>query len=202
VLRGGIDDWAGQRAAFVGGALEHRLLRNRVSILADINNWFGGGSLPRFTATSVRARWSSSPVAYGWSAAVGGGIQRVSNGAPLALWSGAGDGRERGELLRAHPMLDDGVINVTPNSVFGRSIAFGNVETRHWMDTPWPVRFGVAAFVDVAHAGVRAFAAPTTQVDVGGGLRLRLPGSSRTLRVDVAHGLRDGANALTIGWTY
>ena len=38
-----------------------------------------------------------------------------------------------------------------------------------------------------------------TQVDVGGGLRLSLPGTS-VLRVDLAHGLRDGRTALSVGW--
>jgi hypothetical protein len=39
-------------------------------------------------------------------------------------------------------------------------------------------------------------------VDVGGGLRVHVPGIERLLRIDVAHGLRDGANAVTVGWTF
>jgi hypothetical protein len=41
-----------------------------------------------------------------------------------------------------------------------------------------------------------------TQFDIGAGLRVKLPGASGALRVDVAHGLRDGADALTLGWQY
>jgi hypothetical protein len=40
------------------------------------------------------------------------------------------------------------------------------------------------------------------QLDVGVGIRVRVPGRAGTLRADVGHGLRDGANAFTIGWQY
>jgi hypothetical protein len=40
------------------------------------------------------------------------------------------------------------------------------------------------------------------QVDVGTGLRVKVPGWERTLRVDVAHGVRDGRNAVTVGWLF
>jgi hypothetical protein len=39
-------------------------------------------------------------------------------------------------------------------------------------------------------------------VDVGGGLRIKLPMRDRILRVDVARGLSDGAKAITIGWLF
>ena len=37
-------------------------------------------------------------------------------------------------------------------------------------------------------------------VDAGVGVRIRLPGQRSILRVDYGRGLRDSANALTIGW--
>jgi hypothetical protein len=37
--------------------------------------------------------------------------------------------------------------------------------------------------------------------DVGAGLRIRVPGWGRVLRLDVAHGLTDGANAFTVGFS-
>jgi hypothetical protein len=40
------------------------------------------------------------------------------------------------------------------------------------------------------------------QVDVGAGLRIKIPGTPGVLRADFAHGLRDGANALTFGWLF
>jgi hypothetical protein len=41
-----------------------------------------------------------------------------------------------------------------------------------------------------------------TQVDIGAGVRLRIPGAAGILRADVAHGIRDGGNAVTFGWQF
>lgn len=202
-LRSGVDAWTGGRSGgFVGGALEHRVARDRVSLSADADAWLASASLPAFSSTTLRARWTAPIAMSGWAAAGSGGLQHVTAAAPLELWPGAGEGQARAALLRAHPLLDDGVIRVTSNSVFGRTLAFGNAEAQRWIETRWPLRVGIAAFTDVARASDRAPMGSATQVDVGGGLRLRLPGMSHTLRVDVAHGLRDGANALTVGWSY
>jgi hypothetical protein len=37
-------------------------------------------------------------------------------------------------------------------------------------------------------------------IDAGVGMRVRLPGRDDVLRVDYGHGLRDGANAISVGW--
>ena len=202
-VRGGVDAWsAGRRAMFVGGALEHRLAGDRVSVRADAGAWLANVGMPDFSSIALRAQWTSPLVVKGWAAAAAGGVQHVSDGAPLALWAGAGDGHERGELLRAHPMLDDGIVNVTSESAFGRTLDFGTVEAQRWIETRWPIGIGVATFTDIARAAGRAVGPAVVQVDVGGGFRVRLPGVSHALRVDIAHGVRDGANALTVGWTY
>jgi hypothetical protein len=202
-VRGGADEWTGgRRALFAGGTLERRFARDRVSLRVDTDTWFASTLMPNFSSGTIRASWTSPLVVSGWASAGAAGVQRISNGAPLALWAGAGDGYARGELLRAHPMLDDGVVNLTSDTAFGRTLTFGTFEGQRWVETRWPIRVGLAAFVDVARAADRGFAAPTLQTDVGGGLRLGLPGARHALRVDVAHGLLDGANALTIGWTY
>jgi outer membrane translocation and assembly module TamA len=72
---------------------------------------------------------------------------------------------------------------------------------QRWLERGALVRFGAAAFADIARAtdGVDG-TDPRTQVDVGLGLRIRVPGTSGTLRADVATGLRDGARAFTVGW--
>ena len=64
-----------------------------------------------------------------------------------------------------------------------------------------PVRLGIAGFVDAAPA-TRRFAGDDGQlhVDLGVGLRLKVPGSNGSLRVDLARGLRDGAVAFSAGW--
>ena len=58
-----------------------------------------------------------------------------------------------------------------------------------------------AGFVDAARA-TRRFAGDDGQlhVDLGVGLRLKVPGSNGSLRVDLARGLRDGAVAFSAGW--
>jgi outer membrane translocation and assembly module TamA len=88
-------------------------------------------------------------------------------------------------------------------SVFGRTLTYANVEAQRWFDRPLLPRLGLAGFVDAARAtrGV-ATSSSAIHVDVGGGLRIRIPGAEGVLRVDVAHGVRDGANALTVGWQY
>jgi len=37
-------------------------------------------------------------------------------------------------------------------------------------------------------------------LDVGVGLRIRVPGTAGVLRADVAHGVRDGARAVSVAW--
>ena len=202
--RTGVDGWTGDhRAMFVGGSIERRLAHDRISLRGDADTWFAAASTPAFSSTDARASWISAPVVReGWTTLAIGGVQHVSDGAPFALWPGAGDGHERDALLRAHPMLDEGVLSVTTDSAFGRTLTFGTIEAQRWVATRWPVDVGVAGFIDAAHAADRNVGGPTTQVDIGAGLRLRLPGMSHVLRIDAAHGLRDGANAVTIGWTY
>jgi outer membrane translocation and assembly module TamA len=99
-------------------------------------------------------------------------------------------------LLRAHPLLDDGIIR---DSVFGRRIVFGGVEAQRWLTVrKWPMRVAPAAFVDVARAtrGLEA-ANDRTQIDAGVGMRVSLPGMG-VFRLDVARGLRDGRTVLSV----
>ena len=71
------------------------------------------------------------------------------------------------------------------------------------MAKPSLVRVGVAGFADVARASRQADGGETAlQIDLGVGLRVKIPGTPGVLRADVARGLRDGAHALTIGWLF
>ena len=201
-LSTGVDRWSsGRRAASIGGSLERRLADDRLVVTARGEAWLGHGSVPGFNSTLVRTDWGSSPVVAGWSYVAAAGWQRVSENAPLGLWPGADDGHGRDELLRAHPLLSNGIIAATDRSVFGRTLTFGNAEAQRWFATRWPARFGVAAFADVAQAARSApGVAGRIQFDVGAGARVRAPGLHQVLRIDLAHGLRDGANALSVGW--
>lgn len=99
-------------------------------------------------------------------------------------------------LARAHPLLDDGRMRVER---LGRSIAFGSGEAQYWWKAPALTRLGAAAFLDVVRTMQRNGALrPVDDVDIGAGVgvaSLLVPGR---LRVDYAHGLRDGADAVTV----
>jgi outer membrane translocation and assembly module TamA len=90
---------------------------------------------------------------------------------------------------------------VISDGVLGRRLIFGGAEFQRWSSpSKWLVQYAPAAFVDVAKAS-RGFASgvSSTQVDAGIGLRLAAPGSG-VLRLDLAHGLRDGRTALSVVW--
>ena len=204
----GIDAWTGgtysDRTLFAGGSLERRWLDDRWSLAGTSTTWVPARGGSAFHKVGVRAGFRSSRSTDGWVVLADAGAERVSDGAPLSIWPGAGEGRAREPLMRAHPFLDGGAIDLTDQSVFGRGLMDTHAETERWIASASPVRVGFAAFADVACASRRQAPATgsLTQIDVGGGLRLRIPGAAGTLRVDVAHGMRDGADALTVGWQY
>jgi len=199
-INSGFDVWnPGQRTASIGGSLERRWFADRLSVSGDATTWMTATRAPGFSAVGVRGIVRSATEGP-WTSQTIVGTERVSERAPLAVWAGAGEGVARQPLLRAHPLLDDGVINLSQKSIFGRLLAYASVETQRWFDGAPMVRFAVAAFADVARAARRAGDDSAMQADVGVGLRLRVPGAGRIVRVDVARGLRDGNNAVTIGW--
>jgi hypothetical protein len=198
-INAGVDSWNGaRRAVSFGGALEQRALGDRLSIDAEASAWLPLGATNRFEAAAIRTKFQSADAAVGTLGTLTGGIEGVSEAAPMGLWPGAGDGHARAPLLRAHPLLSGGIIT---GSVFGRRLAYGSGELQHWVGS-WPARIGIAAFVDIARVSGRAssVARDAFQMDAGGGLRFKAPGQKGTLRVDVGRGIRDGAMALTVGW--
>jgi hypothetical protein len=129
---------------------------------------------------------------------VDAGIDAASTHAPLALWPGAGDGMARPYLLRAHPLLVDDIVS---GPAFGRTLLHLTAESTRWLATPRLVRLGIAAFADVAGAANRLEGTDRlTHVDVGAGIRLRLPGvGNGMVRADYARGLRDGRQRVSVG---
>lgn len=203
----GMDAWGALRAASVGGSLERRWFDDRLAMAVTASDWLplpNSVQASSFNAVGARARVASRPDFNGWRYQATAGIDRVSDNAPLTLWPGAGEGWARTPLLRAHPLLDDGAIDVSGRTVFGRSVRYANAEAQRWLERPAMVRLGLAGFVDIAQASrpMNIDTSGRAQADIGAGLRLRFPGDSRVLRIDFAHGLRDGANALSVGWTY
>jgi len=148
---------------------------------------------------STRVRWRSAARHQGHVWIAESGVDAVTRSSPFALWSGAGTGQGRDVLLRAHPLLSDGVID---DGVFGRRVTHGNVEWRRWkLWAGRPVRVAPALFIDAAQAQQRVFGLrDRSEIDAGAGIRFAVPGGS-VLRIDLARGLRDGATAFSIGWT-
>jgi hypothetical protein len=186
-----VDRWAGRAAlAGIGGSLEQRLAADRIAVRLQGDLFPSGGF--GVASLGARARWPRAGTD-GLLAAVT--MTTAGVDAPRSLWPGAGTGPGRPLLLRAHPLLDDE--GIVAGGAFGRRVLHGSVEWRQPIAAVGPLRLQAAAFVDAARAtdGDR----DAREVDAGVGLRLRVPGEG-TLRLDFARGLRDGADALSVGW--
>lgn len=197
---GALDRW-NDRGLHVGaeGQFTYRLGR-RWQVHGAAAGWMPlDKAFHAFVTAQGTLRWHADEPqnTFGWT--LHAGLEATSAQAPLALWRGAGTGQGREPLLRAHPLLDAGVIT---GRVFGRILTIGGIEARHWLERVGPFRVGPAAFVDAATAWETLD--PTTSghlhVDTGIGVRVGLPGTLGRLRLDVAYGLRDGATALSAGW--
>jgi hypothetical protein len=198
-ITAGADSWDGRRAASIGGTLERRFFGDSIALSTSATAWMPFSEGGAFQSASASMAFRSSADASGYVQVVNAGIQYVSDRAPRTLWPGAGDGHARPTLLRGHSLLRGGTID---GPIFGRTVSSMSVETQRWFDRPALPRLGIAIFVDAAHAARRFtnVSAAAFQVDGGIGLRARLPGREGMLRLDYGHGIRDGANQLTIGW--
>lgn len=194
----GLDKWTARGAHLsIEGKLESRLAHDRLALNAEVAQWTSlDGSVP-FEAAGLLARWSSEFRADGrWLARLG--VLTATAAAPLALWPGAGTGRGREPLLRAHPLLDDGVV---AGRAFGRTLVHTGLERQDRIGTVKSIRFGWSVFVDGAKPldPWRTEREPW-QFDGGAGIRLAAPGGRGAFRIDAAHGFTDGASAFSVGW--
>ncbi|MBA2259663.1 MAG: C39 family peptidase [Acidobacteria bacterium] len=191
----GVDAWAerGKTLSINAGA-DQRLAGDRLSLHAGAGMF--AGSFTSWTA-AAGAQWRSSVRHEGHVLLTRAGVDVASARAPFALWPGAGLGHARGALLRAHPLLDDGVMT---GDVFGRRVYHAGSEWRRWFKPgPRLVPIAPAVFVDVARAAKRLQTGAAWHADTGAGIRIAVPGSG-VLRMDVAKGLRDGETVFSIGW--
>jgi hypothetical protein len=147
---------------------------------------FGAASL------GTRWRWTRDGVGQVLASAT---ASVASRDAPQSLWSGAGTGHARRLLLRAHPLLDDGVI---VGDVFGPRLIHAGFEWRRGIASLGPLSLQLAAFGDAARAS-HPDRSSTAHLDVGMGLRVRIAGEG-TMRLDFARGLDDGRQAASVGW--
>ncbi|MGE0450647.1 MAG: C39 family peptidase [Vicinamibacterales bacterium] len=203
-ISAGVEAWVRpngrrDRTAHVSASIERRAWRDRLAATLSVGQWAGLGGAPGFSAANLGATFRSRREPRGLVVLARAGASIASREAPLALWSGAGEGRGRGPLLRAHRLLRAGRINGT---MFGRQMAHATLEARGWLPKPSLVRIGGALFADTAVAGKRpdfAVGQPF-QFDAGFGLRLRVPGRGGVFRLDLARGVRDGARAIIATW--
>lgn len=193
----GFDDWRARgRSVSVSAAVDQHLATDR--LVVGLRGSLVTQDVDARTV-SARVQWRSAARHQGQVWIAESGIDVVTRASPLALWSGASTGQGRDVLLRAHPLLNDGVIG---DGMFGRRMTHGNIEWRRWkLWSGKPVRIAPALFVDAAQAHQRAFGLrERSEIDAGAGVRVAVPGGN-VLRIDLARGLRDGATAFSIGWT-
>jgi hypothetical protein len=194
-----LDRWADDSHLSVDGALDVRLAGDRVSVGIHAEGWTPAGSGRRFATGRLSSAWRST-VSHdrpSWSVTLG--LVTATATAPLDLWPGAGVGHARVPLLRAHPLLDAGVIT---GEVFGRQLAHGTVEYQHPLLRSPAGTLQLAVFGDTARAWRRLGTTEPSPLhaDVGAGLRLALPGKGGALRVEAARGLRDKRMAFSARW--
>jgi tetratricopeptide (TPR) repeat protein len=199
-ISGGLDRFGavsgeGRMYPTLGASIEVRTASDHLALVASGAGWASGGEHP-FRAGDLLARWGSDQFNAGdWLVDAGGSA--ASSRAPLALWPGAGTGTGRDPLLRAHPLLEEGIIQ---GLVFGRRLVYANAERRIF---PWevkPVKIGLAVFLDTAKAWDPLVPRDIPwQFDVGAGLRLASLSGLGELRVDFAYGLQDQKTAVSAG---
>jgi hypothetical protein len=194
-----LDRWAQDSHLSVGAGLDQRLADDRVSCGVDTSAWSPVGSGGPVVRSGVSSDWRSTREGSRPSWLVLTGLEATGGAAPLDLWPGAGTGHARTPLLRAHPLLDAGVLN---GPVFGRRLAHGTVEYQHPLKAAQTGAIRLAAFADTARAWRRVIddESPSWHADVGAGLRVALPGHGGTARLDLARGLRDRRVVFSAGW--
>jgi hypothetical protein len=195
----GLDAWDDRRTVSGGIAVERRWLHDRAELSLGARVYLPIANASGFRSTQATVSYRTSTAPRGVVTLVRAGADGITTHGPRGLWPGAGEGLVRAPLLRAHPLLDGGVV---AGPAFGRRLAYATVETTRWLDRPMALPIGVALFADAAHASRRdgGTTGRPLQIDAGIGIRIRVPGGDRSLRIDYARGLRGAGQALTIGY--
>ncbi len=193
-----LDEWAATgRYLALGAGIERHA--ERVAVGATVDGWTGLDGAKAFARWSLFSAWRSSTPHPGLTWTARGVIDGVTPRAPFILWPSAGTGHASRVLLRAHPLLDDGVVSTAR---LGRRLVGVTVEAEYAWRPMGPLRLGVVGFTDSARAwgSIAHQATSRTDVDVGVGVRLSAPGHAGRLRVDLARGLQDDVVAASVGW--
>jgi hypothetical protein len=193
-VRGGVDRWRGTigRTATFGGAWRTRSTGDRADFRVDGDTWLGRAD---FSAASASVRLRTSPLRHGVVLTTTGGAAVVAAAAPADLWPAGDTGWARPTLLRAHPLIADGRMKAER---LGRALLHASGEAQRWWSRGSLLHIAAAAFVDSAQTMRRSGQPSRGDVDVGAGARLSALSFPGVLRIDVAHGLRDGADAISV----
>ncbi len=209
-LRTGYDRWAGvdrgieeetassTTRAYVrtGVSGEVRAAGDRLRFAADADRWIPLDGGPAFGTAGGRLEVETRTRPDGTVLSGRLYLESAGGRAPRTVWPGAGTGIARPNLLRGHPLLEDGAIE---GRAFDRYLAGGGIELIRWLKPGDPIRVGGALFFDAARAwGERP---GVSLADTGVGLRLTTAGGGPTLRLDIATGLSDDEWALSVGWS-
>jgi hypothetical protein len=187
------DEWegTGSRGSFSADG-EQRLLRDHVSIGGGAAGWWLDAP---FYAARMRMAARAHAADDRTQLKASTSFDVASARAPLALWAGAGTGAGRPLMLRAHPLIHDGVVD---GAAFGRGLWSASVQAERRVGRFGPIAIRAVGFVDAA--AVTAPLRRPTQVDVGTGVRLGHPGARSTVRIDVATPWGRLQPRLSAGW--
>ena len=197
-VSGALDHWDDRgRQVAAGAALERRLVADRVAVRAQATLWPRWESAAAFGSGVVATAFRSMPEGQAsWTGVAA--MYFVTAAAPLDVWPGVDTGHARPPLLRAHPLLSDGVIRAAG---VGRALAHGTIEFRHRVMLRPLGQLHVAAFADVAKlARTRVDASVPIELDIGTGVRVSIPGAPGIVRLDIAKAIRDGNVVLSAAW--
>jgi hypothetical protein len=193
-VRGGAEIWREiGEFGLAGGGLRLMTPDDRIDVRVDATRWIGRAD-PSFGTVEFGATVRSTTEHRGRVWIARGGAAAASATTPADIWFAGDTGRARGVPLRAHPVIDGGKLD--PQQI-GRRIQHLSGEVQNWWAYRTKLQLGAAMFVDTARAGQRVFPDAKSDVDVGIGGRFSAPGFGGVLRIDIAHGLRDGDDALS-----
>jgi hypothetical protein len=194
-LRGGVEMWRDiGEFGLVGGGVRMMTPDDRVDVRVELTRWIGTNGDSSFGTAEIGATLRSATEHRGRVWIARGGTAAASATTPADIWFAGDIGRARGVPLRAHPVIDGGKLD--PQQI-GRRIQYLSGEVQNWWAYRTKLQFGAATFVDTARASRRLFPDAKSDVDLGVGARFSAPGFGGVLRIDVAHGLRDGDDALS-----
>jgi hypothetical protein len=181
------------------GTLAVRPAGDRLALEATGSWWTPFTGNGHVATGGLLAAWRSNNDPTGASWFTTSEITVANRIAPLSLWPGAGTGEGRSGLLRAHRLLNGGVLT---GPVFGRTVAYASLEHARPMARTRAGVLMLSGFVDTARAWRRmgSLDATTLFVDAGVGLRLQSDGPGGGVRINVAHGLRGGGATISASW--